>query len=102
LDEEFILKAFAKVNSTPDYRRQSAPLAVQIKVTLLSPERCKSIEIVLGRLKLPIGLICKSLLSFDVLNMSMIESLIGICPTEEEIQKLKEYEGNKAVLGTPE
>jgi hypothetical protein len=70
-----------------------------VKLQLLSPERSKSIEIVLGKLKLPIALICKSLLNFDILSPTVVESLIGICPADEEIKLLHDFEGDKSALG---
>ena len=73
-----------------------------VKIQLLSAERCKSVEIVLGKLKLPIALICKALLNFDILTPTIADSLLGICPADEEIKQLREFEGDKSALGLPE
>ena len=58
---------------------------------MLDPAKTKSIEIVLGKLKLPNSLICKALLSCDtkVLTPTIVEALDGICPAEEDVKLLK-------------
>ena len=65
---------------------------------MISPEKTKSCEIVLGKLKLPDALICDSLMRVDlkVLTPSCLESLDGILPTDEEIKELNRFTGDRA------
>ena len=72
------------------------------KKSLLASDRGQTIELVLGKLKLPVMLICKGLMTFDVLQPEAAESLIGILPTEDEIKLVREFEGDRALLGIPE
>ena len=41
-------------------------------------------------------------MNFEILTPSIAESLLGICPAEEEIKLLREFEGDKSALGQPE
>lgn len=57
---------------------------------MISSERSKNIELVLGKLRLPYQLIAKALLAIDVqvLTTAVVDSLDAICPAEDEIRAL--------------
>jgi hypothetical protein len=57
---------------------------------------------VLGKLKLPVAMICKGLLTFDILSPEAAESLLGILPTEEEVKLVREFEGDRKNLASAE
>ncbi|CAD8090063.1 unnamed protein product [Paramecium primaurelia] len=106
INVDFLLleKNFTKVQPKEQNIKQSSAQQTIAKITLLSSERSKNIELVLGKLKLPNNIIIKLLKSFDdkILTSAIIESLDGICPTEEEVKQLSEYSGEKDQLGNPE
>ncbi|CAD8174618.1 unnamed protein product [Paramecium octaurelia] len=56
------------------------------KITLLSGERTKNIELILGKLKMSNEKIKNALLECDksVLNLNVIESLLNVVPTDQE------------------
>lgn len=86
-----------------DPKKKNSVAIVQ-KVTLLSAEKSKSMEIVLGRLRLPPKLICRALLTCDmeILKPTVLESLNGICPHDEDVKIVASYDGDKSLLATPE
>lgn len=49
-------------------------------------------------------MLAKALMNLDdkILSPSMIDSLDAICPTDEEIKLLSEFNGDKDKLGNPE
>ncbi|KAM3144947.1 Formin Homology 2 Domain [Paramecium bursaria] len=81
-----------------------AQLNIPQKISLLSSERSKNIEIVLGKLKLKNEIIVNALqqLDLEILNNNTIQSLISILPTSEEEKSLQDYVGEKQELAIPE
>ncbi|CAD8104412.1 unnamed protein product [Paramecium sonneborni] len=104
LDYSLLEKNFSKIQPKESNIKQSNTIQYITKITLLSSERSKNIELVLGKLKLPNSILIKLLKSFDnkIFTSAIIESLDAICPTDEEVKLLAEYTGEKELLGQPE
>ncbi|GKF45378.1 formin-like protein 14, partial [Tanacetum coccineum] len=55
----------------------------------------------LTKIKIPLPDILKAVLALDAtaLDIDQVENLIKLCPTKEEMETLKNYTGNKEMLG---
>ncbi|BAU01266.1 hypothetical protein VIGAN_11046500 [Vigna angularis var. angularis] len=55
----------------------------------------------LSKIKIPLPDMLKAVLALDslVLDIDQVENLIKFCPTKEEMEMLKNYAGNKEMLG---
>jgi hypothetical protein len=75
-----------------------------VKVSLLNPDRTKNMELVLGKLRMPFDKVAEALICCDdkVLNLTVLESLELIAPSDEEVGLIKSYDGDKNLLGNPE
>ncbi len=64
----------------------------------------KTIEIVLGKMKIDADTIYNALLDCDpeILSLNTLESLISLIPNESELKMLKDYEGDKELLANPD
>ncbi|CAN6171994.1 unnamed protein product [Urochloa humidicola] len=71
------------------------------KVQLIDLRRANNTEIMLTKIKMPLSDMMSAALALDdsVLDADQIESLIKFCPTKEEMELLKNYTGDKEVLG---
>ncbi|CAN6810323.1 unnamed protein product, partial [Brassica oleracea] len=71
------------------------------KVQLIDLRRANNTEIMLTKVKMPLPDMMAAVLAMDdtVLDSDQIENLIKFCPTKEEMELLKNYTGDKAVLG---
>ncbi|CAD8111897.1 unnamed protein product [Paramecium sonneborni] len=106
LDIQFLEKEFSKkqqLQQTDSNPKQQQPLQSQ-KISLISPERQKNMELVLMKLKLPPNLIFEALIKCDekILTLPTLESLDVITPTEDEIGTVQSFDGDKELLGNPE
>ncbi|XP_062099581.1 formin-like protein 18 [Humulus lupulus] len=80
-------------------RRASGPKTE--KVQLIELRRAYNCEIMLSKVKVPLPDLMSSLLALDesTLDGDQIENLIKFCPTKEEMDLLKNYNGAKENLG---
>uniref|UniRef100_A0A453CJV6 Formin-like protein n=2 Tax=Aegilops tauschii subsp. strangulata TaxID=200361 RepID=A0A453CJV6_AEGTS len=70
-------------------------------VHLVDMRRANNCEIMLTKIKMPLPDMISAILALDtsVLDNDQVENLIKFCPTNEEIEMLKNYNGNKEMLG---
>ncbi|CAH9144053.1 unnamed protein product [Cuscuta epithymum] len=71
------------------------------KVHLIDLRRANNTEIMLTKVKMPLPDMVAAALAMDesVLDADQVENLIKFCPTKEEIELLKNYNGDKEMLG---
>ncbi|KAL3619127.1 Formin-like protein 14 [Castilleja foliolosa] len=71
------------------------------KVQLVDLRRAYNCEIMLTKIKIPLPDMINAILALDssVLDIDQVENLIKFCPTKEEMETLKNYNGNKEMLG---
>ncbi|KAG2334874.1 hypothetical protein Bca52824_006054 [Brassica carinata] len=84
-----------------DKSRKKSVGAKPEKVQLIDLRRANNTEIMLTKVKMPLPDMMAAVLAMDdtVLDSDQIENLIKFCPTKEEMELLKNYTGDKAVLG---
>ncbi|KAL5224074.1 hypothetical protein ABZP36_010713 [Zizania latifolia] len=70
-------------------------------IHLVDMRRANNCEIMLTKIKMPLPYMINAILALDmsVLDNDQVENLIKFCPTKEEIEMLKNYNGNKEMLG---
>ncbi|XP_059592263.1 formin-like protein 18 isoform X2 [Vitis vinifera] len=80
-------------------RRASGPKSE--KVQLIDLRRAYNCEIMLTKVKMPLPDLMSSVLALDdsALDVDQVDNLIKFCPTKEEIELLKGYNGDKGNLG---
>ncbi|KAM5573727.1 formin-like protein 14 [Rosa sericea] len=71
------------------------------KVQLVDLRRAYNCEIMLSKIKIPLPDMINAVLALDssVLDIDQVENLIRFCPTKEEMETLKNYTGEKEMLG---
>ncbi|KAM2753860.1 hypothetical protein PS2_016088 [Malus domestica] len=71
------------------------------KVQLIEIRRAYNCEIMLTKVKIPLPDLTSSVLALDdsALDIDQVENLIKFCPTKEEMELLKGYNGDKENLG---
>ncbi|GLU05281.1 hypothetical protein SLE2022_223900 [Rubroshorea leprosula] len=71
------------------------------KVQLVDLRRAYNCEIMLSKIKVPLPDMINAVLALDssCLDIDQVENLIKFCPTKEEMEMLKNYTGNKEMLG---
>ncbi|CAL5358852.1 unnamed protein product [Camellia sinensis] len=71
------------------------------KVNLIDLRRAYNCEIMLTKVKVPLSDLMSSVLALDdsALDIDQVENLIKFCPTKEEMEVLKNYNGDKENLG---
>nr|XP_029118335.1 formin-like protein 6 isoform X2 [Elaeis guineensis] len=71
------------------------------KVHLIDLRRANNCEIMLTKVKMPLADLMSSVLALDdsVLDVDQVDNLIKFCPTKEEMELLKGYNGDKESLG---
>ncbi|XP_016192013.1 formin-like protein 13 [Arachis ipaensis] len=71
------------------------------KVQLIEHTRAYNCEILLSKVKVPLNDLMSSVLALEesALDIDQVENLIKFCPTKEEKQVLKDYDGDKEKLG---
>ncbi|XP_020687682.1 formin-like protein 3 isoform X2 [Dendrobium catenatum] len=70
-------------------------------VHLVDMRRANNCEIMLTKIKMPLPKMINAVLALDTtaLDIDQVENLIKFCPTKEEMEMLKNYSGNKEMLG---
>ncbi|ONM24943.1 Formin-like protein 20 [Zea mays] len=71
------------------------------KVHLIELRRANNTEIMLTKVKMPLSDLVSAALTLDqsTLDVDQVENLIKFCPTKEEMELLKNYTGDKQILG---
>ncbi|KAL7111925.1 hypothetical protein ACP275_05G119900 [Erythranthe tilingii] len=71
------------------------------KVQLVDLRRAYNCEIMLTKIKIPLPDMINAILALDssALDIDQVENLIKFCPTKEEMETLKNYNGDKEMLG---
>ncbi|XVF48425.1 hypothetical protein PTKIN_Ptkin03bG0189100 [Pterospermum kingtungense] len=71
------------------------------KVQLIDHRRAYNCEIMLSKVKVPLPDLMNSVLALEesALDVDQVENLIKFCPTKEEMEVLKGYNGDKEKLG---
>ncbi|EEF42479.1 conserved hypothetical protein [Ricinus communis] len=71
------------------------------KVQLVDLRRAYNCEIMLTKIKVPLPEMINAVLALDssALDIDQVENLIKFCPTKEEMETLKNYTGDKEMLG---
>ena len=74
------------------------------KKSLIEPKRGKMFDIFLAKLKIDGGELAMSLMTCDqgFLKLEILELLVPIVPTEEELKICQAYKGDKELLANPE
>lgn len=86
-------------------QRQSLSVATkQEKVHLIDLQRSKNCEIMLRNIKMPLPDLMGSVVALDdsIVDGDQVDYLIKFCPTKEEMELLKGYNGKKENLGNCE
>ncbi|KAK9076053.1 hypothetical protein SSX86_004386 [Deinandra increscens subsp. villosa] len=80
---------------------RGAKISKPEKVQLVDLRRAYNCEIMLTKIKIPLPDMLNAILALDAsaLDIDQIENLIKFCPTKEEMETLKNYTGNKEMLG---
>ncbi|ERM96350.1 hypothetical protein AMTR_s00001p00219300 [Amborella trichopoda] len=70
-------------------------------VHLVDLRRANNCEIMLTKIKMPLPDMISGVLALDTsaLDIDQVENLIKFCPTKEEMEMLKNYNGDKEMLG---
>ncbi|XP_020570926.1 formin-like protein 3 isoform X2 [Phalaenopsis equestris] len=70
-------------------------------IHLVDMRRANNCEIMLTKIKMPLPKMINTVLTLDTttLDFDQVENLIKFCPTKEEMEMLKNYSGNKKMLG---
>uniref|UniRef100_A0ACD5US04 Uncharacterized protein n=1 Tax=Avena sativa TaxID=4498 RepID=A0ACD5US04_AVESA len=81
--------------------RQLPPSSAENGDNHVDMRRANNCEIMLTKIKMPLPDMISAILALDtsVLDNDQVENLIKFCPTNEEIEMLKNYNGNKEMLG---
>ncbi|CAN1144022.1 Formin-like protein 14 [Linum perenne] len=71
------------------------------KVQLVDLRRAYNCEIMLSKVKMPLPEMISAILNLDssTLDIDQVENLIKFCPTKEEMETLKNFTGDKGMLG---
>ncbi|KAI3442199.1 Formin-like protein [Psidium guajava] len=98
------LESLFSVASTSDSTRGKSPRASgrkSDKVQLIDLRRAYNCEIMLTKVKVPLPDLMSFVLALDdsALDVDQVDNLIKFCPTKEEIDLLKNYNGDKENLG---
>ncbi|KAL3650910.1 hypothetical protein CASFOL_007313 [Castilleja foliolosa] len=81
--------------------RRGSGIKADKRVHLIELRRAYNCEIMLTKVKVPLSDLTASVLALDdsALDIDQVDNLIKFCPTKEEIQLLKNYNGDKDNLG---
>lgn len=99
--ESLFSAASASDGSEKGGGRLGSKISKPEKVQLVDLNRAKNCEIMLTKIKIPLSDMIKAVLALDssALDIDQVENLIKFCPTKEEMTTLKNYTGNKDMLG---
>ncbi|XP_076920250.1 formin-like protein 14 [Bidens hawaiensis] len=98
---ESLFSAASVSDNSEGGARRGAKVNKPEKVQLVDLRRAYNCEIMLTKIKISLPDMLNAILALDTsaLDIDQIESLIKFCPTKEEMDTLKNYTGNKEMLG---
>lgn len=105
IDMSELESLFSVASASDGVNKGGAPRASKInkpdKVQLVELRRAYNCEIMLTKIKIPLPDMVNAILALDssALDIDQVENLIKFCPTKEEMETLKNYKGDKAMLG---
>lgn len=101
LESLFSAASASDVSSTKGAGRRGSNINKPEKVQLIDLRRAYNCEIMLSKIKIPLPDMLNAVLALDssALDIDQVENLIKFCPTKEEMEMLKNYAGNKEMLG---
>ncbi|XP_027360379.1 formin-like protein 14 [Abrus precatorius] len=101
LESLFSAASTSDGSSTKSGARRGSNINKPEKVQLVDLRRAYNCEIMLSKIKIPLPDMLNAVLALDssVLDIDQVENLIKFCPTKEEMEMLKNYTGNKEMLG---
>nr|XP_016507221.1 PREDICTED: LOW QUALITY PROTEIN: formin-like protein 14 [Nicotiana tabacum] len=81
--------------------RRGSKISKPEKVQLVDLRRAYNCEIMLTKIKIPLPDMLNAVLALDssALDIDQVENLIKFCPTKEEMETLRNYNGDKEMLG---
>ncbi|XP_031091953.1 formin-like protein 20 isoform X2 [Ipomoea triloba] len=90
-----------KSNKDKSGGKQKAAGSKPDKIHLIDLRRANNTEIMLTKVKMPLPDMMAAALAMDesILDADQVENLIKFCPTKEEMEQLKNYTGDKEMLG---
>ncbi|KAK1353431.1 putative C2 domain, formin, FH2 domain, protein-tyrosine phosphatase [Heracleum sosnowskyi] len=98
---ENLFSAVSVSDSNGKAARRASKISKPEKVQLVDLRRAYNCEIMLTKIKIPLPDMINAILAMDsnVLDIDQVENLIKFCPTKEEMDTLKNYTGEKEMLG---
>lgn len=98
---ENLFSAVSVSDSNGKAARRASKISKPEKVQLVDLRRAYNCEIMLTKIKIPLPDMINAILAMDsnVLDIDQVENLIKFCPTKEEMDTLKNYKGEKEMLG---
>ncbi|XP_022134826.1 formin-like protein 13 isoform X2 [Momordica charantia] len=104
IDMSELESLFSAAVPAPDQQKSGARGSVgnkSEKVQLIDHRRAYNCEIMLSKVKVPLHDLMSSVLDLEdsALDIDQVENLIKFCPTKEEMDLLKGYNGEKEKLG---
>ncbi|SPT17112.1 unnamed protein product [Triticum aestivum] len=99
--ESLFPAAVPKTDNTSKTDRRKSLGSKPEKVQLIELRRANNTEIMLTKVKMPLPDLVSAALALDqsTLDVDQVENLIKFCPTKEEMELLKNYTGDKQLLG---
>nr|XP_043606414.1 formin-like protein 14 [Erigeron canadensis] len=99
--ESLFSAASVSDNASKGGARRGSKINKPEKVQLVDLRRAYNCEIMLTKIKIPLPDMLNAILALDAtaLDIDQVENLIKFCPTKEEMETLKNYTGNKEMLG---
>ncbi|KAL4631964.1 hypothetical protein ACB092_04G017700 [Castanea dentata] len=101
LESLFSAASASDASGTKGGGRRGSNMNKPEKVQLVDLRRAYNCEIMLSKIKIPLPDMISAVLALDssVLDIDQVENLIKFCPTKEEMETLKNYTGDKEMLG---
>ncbi|BFG30787.1 hypothetical protein CerSpe_170610 [Prunus speciosa] len=101
LESLFSAASASDGNGSKGGGRRGSTITKPEKVQLVDLRRAYNCEIMLSNVKIPLPDMINAVLALDssVLDIDQVENLIKFCPSKEEMETLKNYTGDKEMLG---
>jgi hypothetical protein len=98
---ESLFSAVSDTTAKKSTGRRGSSISKPEKVQLVDLRRANNCEIMLTKIKIPLPDMLSAVLALDslALDIDQVENLIKFCPTKEEMELLRNYTGDKEMLG---
>ncbi|XP_010463058.1 PREDICTED: formin-like protein 14 [Camelina sativa] len=98
---ESLFSAVSDTTAKKNTGRRGSSISKPEKVQLVDLRRANNCEIMLTKIKIPLPDMLSAVLALDssALDIDQVENLIKFCPTKEEMEMLRNYTGDKEMLG---